>query len=624
MKAVVFDMDGVIFDSEALAIEMWKVVADKYHIPDIEILYKDCLGTSEVVTKEMFLKYYGQDFPYDEYKAEMSILFQENAAGGNLPQKPGLKELLEYLKSHGIKTAVATSTIQEAALKELEEGGLLEYFDEIVCGDMVNRSKPAPDIYLEALRKLQIEQKEVFAIEDSYNGIRAASAAGLRPIMVPDLSAPTEEMKNLAECILPSLNDVKDYFRNIVGQKLKKQITKSNAVALTHNGKFHADDVFSAALLMYLNPEIRIIRENRVPEEFDGIIFDIGRGTYDHHQKNSRVRDNGIGYAAFGLLWEDLGRGILGNELAEQFDISFVQPLDNNDNTGDKNELASLIGGFNPTWDAEDNNDTAFFQAVSVAGLVLDHKFERYLGNERADKRIDQMLEKHDMELGSLTDEDRRILVLPEFIPCQKRLSESDIAFVIFPSNRGGYCVQPQKKEYSMNYKCCFPSEWLGLESQKLEEVTGLKSAVFCHKGGFLMTTGTLEDAEEACRISLRCFSDEPVIVNLGGGEEADFLLRQLPHMKNSRIQHIALPELPELETDGIYGDITLDKSQWKAMIKAQVKKILKYKPEAVYVEGNVFETYPVVHAFRKKHIPVLTMVQSDKKKIIMRIPSGS
>ena len=86
--------------------------------------------------------------------------------------------------------------------------------------------------------------------------------------------------------------------------------------------------------------------------------------------------------------------------MAEQFDISFVQPLDNNDNTGDKNELASLIGGFNPTWDAEDNNDTAFFQAVSVAGLVLDHKFERYLGNERADKRIDQMLEKHDMELG--------------------------------------------------------------------------------------------------------------------------------------------------------------------------------------------------------------------------------
>ena len=90
MKAVVFDMDGVIFDSEALAIEMWKVVADKYHIPDIEILYKDCLGTSEVVTKEMFLKYYGQDFPYDEYKAEMSVLFHENAAGGNLPQKPGL------------------------------------------------------------------------------------------------------------------------------------------------------------------------------------------------------------------------------------------------------------------------------------------------------------------------------------------------------------------------------------------------------------------------------------------------------------------------------------------------------------------------------------------------------
>ena len=407
---------------------------------------------------------------------------------------------------------------------------------------------------------------------------------------------------------------------------LLDKIHQQNATAFTHSGKFHADDVFSAALLLYLNPEITITRGSRVPEDFDGIVFDIGRGRYDHHQKDSRVRENGIAYAAFGLLWEELGAEILGEELADKFDESFVQPLDNNDNTGEKNELASLIGNFNPTWDAEGSNDEAFFQAVSVAGMILENKFDRYRGNERADKRVEEIYERHMQAFYDREKhcEDAKILILPEFVPCQKFLSETPIAFVIFPSNRGGYCIQPQKKEYSMNYKCCFPSEWLGLESRELAEATGLKSAVFCHKGGFLMTTGTLEDAEEACRISIRCFSDEPVIVNLGGGEEADFLLRQLPHMKKSRIQHIALPALPELETDGIYGDITLDKPQWKAMIKDQVKKILKYKPEAVYVEGNVFETYPVVHALRKKHIPVLTVVQSDKKKMIMRIPSGS
>ena len=120
---------------------------------------------------------------------------------------------------------------------------------------------------------------------------------------------------------------------------LSEQIKKNNASAFTHSGKFHADDVFSAALLLYLNPEINISRGNKVPEDFDGIVFDIGRGQYDHHQKDSRVRENGVPYAAFGLLWEALGEKILGQELAEKFDQSFVQPLDNNDNTGEKMSL---------------------------------------------------------------------------------------------------------------------------------------------------------------------------------------------------------------------------------------------------------------------------------------------
>ena len=133
--------------------------------------------------------------------------------------------------------------------------------------------------------------------------------------------------------------------------QLLEMIRQKDASAFTHSGKFHADDVFSSALLLYLNPEITITRGNKVPEDFDGIVFDIGRGKYDHHQKDSRIRENGIPYAAFGLLWEDLGCEILGDELAEKFDEAFVQPLDNNDNTGEKNELASLIGSFNPSWD---------------------------------------------------------------------------------------------------------------------------------------------------------------------------------------------------------------------------------------------------------------------------------
>ena len=408
--------------------------------------------------------------------------------------------------------------------------------------------------------------------------------------------------------------------------QLSEQIRKKDALAFTHGGKFHADDVFSAALLLYLNPEIQIERGNQVPENYEGIVFDVGRGSYDHHQKDSRVRENGIPYAAFGLLWEVLGAEILGEDLAVQFDESFVQPLDQNDNTGEKNELATLIGNFNPTWDSKGGTDEAFFQAVSVAGMILENKFQRYFGNERADKRVEEVLRAHeaDLKTGRVPAEQEKILILPEFVPCQKHLSETKIAFVIFPSNRGGYCIQPQKREYSMNYKCSFPEEWLGLEKEALEEVTGLESASFCHKGGFLMTTGTLEDAVKACKISLHAFHEEPKLVNLGGSEKSDELLRQLPEWKSVQIIHMELPAVPELNLQGIYGEVAMEKAEWKSLVKDQVKKILKVKPEAVYVEGDVFSTYPIIHILRKKHIPVLTTVEKDGQRIIVRIPSGS
>ena len=407
---------------------------------------------------------------------------------------------------------------------------------------------------------------------------------------------------------------------------LLNRIRIQNATAFTHSGKFHADDVFSSALLLYLNPEITITRGNRVPENFNGIVFDIGRGKYDHHQKDSRIRENGVPYAAFGLLWEELGAEILGEELAQKFDEAFVQPLDNNDNTGEKNELATLIGNFNPTWDAEGNNDEAFFQAVSVAGMILENKFERYRGNERADKRVEEIYNKHQQAFRDREKhrDDARILILPEFVPCQKFLSETQIAFVIFPSNRGGYCIQPQKKEYSMNYKCNFPTEWLGLENEELQAATGLKTAGFCHKGGFLMTAGELADAVQACKISMVQFDEKPVVVSFGGDAKYDEIISKLPKLQAAEIVHMDFPALPELDVQGIYGEIIMEKQEWKAQIKEQVRKILKYKPEAVFVGENLFAAYPVVHALRKKHIPVLAAAEKDGQKLIVRIPSGS
>ena len=138
------------------------------------------------------------------------------------------------------------------------------------------------------------------------------------------------------------------------------------------------------------------------------------------------------------------------------------------------------------------------------------------------------------------------------------------------------------------------------------------------------MTAGTLEDAIKACEISLAQFHEKPVIVNFGGDSEVDELLLKLPKLQAAKVIHIDFPQLPELEMQDIYGEILMEKQEWKAVVKEQVKQILKYKPEAVFVGDNIFAAYPVVHILRKKHIPVLTLAKKNSEKIIARIPSGS
>ncbi len=212
-KAVIFDMDGVIFDSEKRVVECWQVIADKYGIPDIELACRECFGCNQVVAKERFLRRYGENFHYVEYKKEMSDLFHEHYDNGNLPMLPGVVEILTFLKDSGKKIALATSTRRASAEQGLTWAGIIDYFDAIICGDMVERSKPEPDIFLKACEALNIEPAEAYVIEDSYNGIRAAHRGGLMPIMVPDMLEPDEEMEELSVVIIEDLNKVIDYLR---------------------------------------------------------------------------------------------------------------------------------------------------------------------------------------------------------------------------------------------------------------------------------------------------------------------------------------------------------------------------------------------------------------------------
>lgn len=211
MKAVIFDMDGVIFDSERLVLEGWLELGKKYGIPDIDKIFPKCIGSNAVASKQIFLDYYGEDFPYDTYKQETSADYHAKYDGGRLPMKRGIKELLQFLKENGYHIGLASSTRYEVVRQQLEDAGILPYFETLTCGDMVKKSKPEPDIFLKAAETLGVHPQDCIVIEDSYNGIRAASRACMFPIMVPDMIAPDEEMKQLAKAIFSDLHEVRDF-----------------------------------------------------------------------------------------------------------------------------------------------------------------------------------------------------------------------------------------------------------------------------------------------------------------------------------------------------------------------------------------------------------------------------
>ena len=213
IKAVIFDMDGVIFDSERLYLECCMEAAAIFGIDDMENTCMSCIGLNTERTLARFSEVYGEDFPVNDFWKEATSRFAQKVQNNLLPVKKGARELLEYLKNNNVPVALASSTITGRVRSELAAAGLINYFDVIVGGDMVDKSKPEPDIFLYAADKLKIPAKNCCIIEDSFNGVRAAHASGAFVIMVPDLIQPTEEIALLADMILPSLADVGKYLK---------------------------------------------------------------------------------------------------------------------------------------------------------------------------------------------------------------------------------------------------------------------------------------------------------------------------------------------------------------------------------------------------------------------------
>ena len=216
--SVIFDMDGVIFDSEKACLYCWTEIAERYSLPSIKEVFYKCIGTnkvqSEMIVEEAYSGQYGDGIA-KKLLTESSLLFHELYDNGNLDLKPGVVDILEHLKHKGIKMAVASSTRKAVVETEFRDAKLLHYFDKIIGGDAVTISKPNPEIYLIACKTLEVDPNKTFAIEDSFNGIRAAYAAGMRPIMVPDMVPPDEEMKQISEVICKDLFEVKSFLDKI-------------------------------------------------------------------------------------------------------------------------------------------------------------------------------------------------------------------------------------------------------------------------------------------------------------------------------------------------------------------------------------------------------------------------
>ena len=285
--------------------------------------------------------------------------------------------------------------------------------------------------------------------------------------------------------------------------------------AVTHAGIFHADEVMATAILGRCGIT-QVSRVLAVPEGLDEsvIVFDIGGGKYDHHQKAGKpLRTNGTPYAACGLIWRDFGRracaGILGQvspslleTVWEAVDRTMIRPIDLIDNgeiEKGKSSLSALISDFNPCWNSVEDADASFLRAVELADTVLCNRVRVCAATAEAEELVKD----------ALRGADGPVLVLDRFAPWKTALESAGTAgerilFVVYPAIRGGFncqCVPRDGNPFAQ--KCPLPLLWRGLRQEELRRITGVQTALFCHPGGFLCGAETEEDAIKLATIAM-------------------------------------------------------------------------------------------------------------------------
>ena len=213
-KAVVFDMDGVLVDTEKIYRLSWKKNGMSIGIPEYEMetVCDRVAGGNKASNARVFKDIMGDDFDYLAFRQRTMDLFDEYVAEHGIDIKPDVKATLEFLKNRGIKIALATSTERSKAEQRLRAVGICDYFDEKVCGNEITHGKPEPDIYLKACEMLGVAPEDAVAVEDSVNGVVSADRAGLYTVMVVDLVRPNEITEQHADQTYYNIRDMWSLF----------------------------------------------------------------------------------------------------------------------------------------------------------------------------------------------------------------------------------------------------------------------------------------------------------------------------------------------------------------------------------------------------------------------------
>ena len=289
----------------------------------------------------------------------------------------------------------------------------------------------------------------------------------------------------------------------------------------THDGTFHADDLFAIATLKLAFPEAIIIRTRDEKElETADLRVDVGRkyndrtGDFDHHQaEGAGTRANGIPYASFGLIWKELGKRLTGSkESAERIDHEFVQAIDANDCGIDLSNpktirpytISRMVAVFNPTWEEERDHDTIFEKLLPIAMKIIRQEIAHAKGRESAKSIVEK----------AVKDSKRRCVILDNYCPWDDVVIESKALFVIYPSSNGvDWTVHtvPIKKG-SFETRLSLPKEWAGKSETELQKTSGINDAVFCHRNLFMARAGSKESAIKMAEIAMNTNEKERAI----------------------------------------------------------------------------------------------------------------